>query len=195
MTNEEVKAFWLKHGMKPRVEYRIPRAGRLDNLWHLSDEDPIWYQSLEYRIHPDDLEKFMNTEKKLDLTKPLAFRNRPDWKVLRHLVTLERSATHYREAFLVEDFAGRQTVVNRMVDGRYHDITPSHDFDIINVPERAEKFVNVYDTRVWSGFHSTADQARSSTNTDCRPKGVIKLTFEDDKLVAAEVVIPADKEN
>lgn len=187
MTFAEVKSFWLEHGRQPRVQVLFSQQGD----WHIVPclDNHMQVESCTYRIHPDDLEKFMSN-KPLDLTKPLAFRNRPDIKVIRHLHTL-KGDVRFPAVFLIENTDGSEDTVCRTLSGAYFTGTHVHgpvsnsDEDIINVPERTEKFVNVYDNMMRR--HASLEFARLNIDGEDVFHGTVKLVYEDGKLVGAEV--------
>lgn len=79
MTNDEAKAFWLKHNKKPRVQAQLERLPGVWTEWQTLTGDPQWCPDLNYRIHPEDLEKFsMPQQPKLDVTKPMQYTRNKD---------------------------------------------------------------------------------------------------------------------
>lgn len=83
MTNDEVRAFWLKHGKEPRIQAQLERRPGVWTEWQTLTGAPQWYPDLRYRIHPEDLEKFtMQEQPKLDVTKPLQWADNKDLTVV-----------------------------------------------------------------------------------------------------------------
>lgn len=174
--SKEVKSFWLKHNKEPRVQIK-----GLYGPWKTLDHEPSWYATIQYRIHPKDLEKFMNTEKQIDITKPVMFRNSPKEKVEIRGVLDKVGQKHI--LIVVTDERGVQWEGSRSSHGRIYpwEAQMYHPKDIINVPDRVEKFVNFYDNHVCRSDNLEFPGGEGF-------QGTIKLTYEDGKLVRAEVL-------
>lgn len=171
--SKEVESFWLKHNKEPRVQIK-----GLDGPWKTLDHEPSWYATIQYRIHPKDLEKFMNTEEQIDITKPVMFRNSPKEKVeIRG--TLNKVGQKYI-LIVVTDEEGLQCHGQRPADGRLYPHC-YHPKDVINVPERVEKFANFYNNHV-----CRSDRLEFPGGEGFQ--GTVKLTYEEGKLISAEVV-------
>lgn len=191
MTNDEVKAFWLKHDKKPLVQYATPRV---PDVWTLTFH-PGWFdESINiYRILPNDLKKFMSIEKEkemktIDITKPVKFRNFPS-ETVEVRGTLNKGHTQ-QLLVVVTDKNGVQFEGARYIDGRiftYQD----NPRDIINVPERVEKFICVHADCITMSlvvFTSEHEAKLHCQELPQYPLTPVKLTYEDGKLVSAEVV-------
>jgi hypothetical protein len=58
--------------------------------------------------------------------------------------------------------------------------------DLINIPERVTKYLNLYKNNGGGRYHSSLEEA--SDNRCTAIHGILALTFEDDKLVSVELV-------
>lgn len=136
MTNDEVKAFWLKHGKKPRVQYYDGHPG-----WHIATS-PTWDPYLEYRIHPDDinLKEYTNMcepvnepttpVKSLDFTKPVQTR---DGRAVR-ILDANTKNPRYPVVGMVIDALGEEEVATWRVDGTFNAAIGSVSQDLVQKP-------------------------------------------------------------
>lgn len=117
MTNDEAKAFWLKHNKKPRVQAQLERREGVWTEWQTLMGNPKWYPGLNYRIHPEDLEKFtMQEQPKLDVTKPLQYAPDKDQRVV-FLTEMTMADGSKQLLFKTTTPAGADSLVQTDLDG------------------------------------------------------------------------------
>ena len=117
MTNDEVEAFWLKHTKKPRVQAQLERLPGVWSEWQTLTGKPQWYPDLNYRIHPEDLEKFTMTQQpKLDVTKPLQYASNKDLQVV-FLSEMTMADGSKRLLFKITTPAGADSLMQTDLDG------------------------------------------------------------------------------
>lgn len=118
----------------------------------------------------------------LDLTKPVQTR---DGRPARVIAT-DRKATRSL-VVLIDDGSGVERAVTRHADGRYSQHRDGNG-DLVNVPETTYLFVNVYPNGPWGDNRPAAFALRSSDDKPMANGHQVKLTYENGKPVAAELV-------
>lgn len=63
--NKEVKALWEASGRKARVQY----YGATTSRWHTYEVNPLFMDTMLYRIHPDDIH-LCQPDTRTDITTP-----------------------------------------------------------------------------------------------------------------------------
>lgn len=113
----------------------------------------------------------------IDFNKPVQTR---DGRKVRILCT---DGQH--PIFPIVGFIGDEADVYEWTrDGAYNDQSfRQEDVDIINVPERVERWLNIYPGNVGS-INSSRKNADESVDSSARRIGVIRITYEDGKPVA-----------
>lgn len=98
-----------------------------------------------------------------------------------------------RRPFNVIGYIGDETCINSWTErGEFFVCDGPKPIDLISAPERTVYWAGVYcrddGRRAWGGIYlySSLDEARSSAAYD--PSGFLKLTFEGNRLLSAEVV-------
>lgn len=62
-----------------------------------------------------------------------------------------------------------------------------HSIDLVNIPERTEKFLKVYSGETFGRMHKSLEAAKACEKIR-EPDGYLKLIYEDDVLVSVELV-------
>jgi hypothetical protein len=125
-------------------------------------------------------------EKPFDPTKPVQTRN---GKPARIICTDAKNVVGRPIVALITNNLGHEETVLRNTDGTS---VVGPQFDLVNVPERTEKFVNYYKNGEPFAFHPTrksADRGAILPKTgETGRDGLIKLSFEDGELVNVELI-------
>lgn len=126
-----------------------------------------------------------------DPTKPVQTRN---GKKARILAT-NRISNEFPIVALVTESPDREAVRVFSSEGRYVDKFDS-GLDLVNIPERTELFVNVYNkgqgrAHIGAVYRLLEAARAASIYPDYDHKGTIRLVYEDDKLISVGLVSDA----
>jgi hypothetical protein len=115
--------------------------------------------------------------KPLDVTKPVMMKGQPNID-LKYVGQFEDCLVFaYRTVY------GKPLTISRSLDGVS---LANDDYSIVNRPERKEYFCNIYKNAM-GAFHTTEYIARSHNNGGTS-RGMVKVIFEDEKVVGVELL-------
>lgn len=133
-----------------------------------------------------------------DLTKPVQTRDGRMARVLAtDLLGADSGGPGYEGSYdtvvvAVTQENGRETVYTYQPNGRYWTGSSDIDLDLVNVPEKDERFVNVYRTEKGStslgAAHKSPQSADDALMGSVGFVGQLKLTFNGDRLRNVEVI-------
>lgn len=179
MTNEEVKAFWLKHGKKPRVQICRSLANAYCVWETFTYSDPTFQRESTYRIHPDDLAEYTTPRRKLDVTKPLRMVDSTQDSVqfLTRLVVRDEVLL----AFKVSNPQGDSVIYT-------NEYGASYEGDVVNSTEvsRAVFYAVYSDSSIGYASDSLAEVSRRAGTE--HPVGFMKVTTFTDGTFKVESV-------
>lgn len=118
----------------------------------------------------------------LDITKPVQTR---DGKPAR-IVCTDMKGT-FPVVALVTQKSGNEVVNSYDSNGVYHTFSGKSDNDLVNIPERVERWLNVYPPRVLHLVETQYEKSLSDANSVASMDriGILHFVYENDKVVSA----------
>lgn len=116
---------------------------------------------------------------KLDITKPVRTR---DGRPVRVLCTDKKG--NFPIVALITDGNEKETVCTYNTEGHYYSSGGVCDADLVNVPERVERWLNIYHPKRWARpeFEKSLEDANCMAGDN--RLGVLHIVYEGDKVIS-----------
>lgn len=130
---------------------------------------------------------------KFDSTKPVSTRDGRKVRILADNIVGERPIA---AAVQLNSLSSEEFIREFHADGSHHGSCVPSTLDLINIPERIERFVNIYgpgrEVSLPYYVHKTEQDAKNARYKSSF-FGLLKLTFEGDRLISYELQEPRDE--
>ena len=134
---------------------------------------------------------------KFDPTKPVQTR---DGRKVRILCTDARLSYCHNEGItmspivaLIEDeseHGAKDSVYFYTKEGSFYGTNNPEPIDLVNIPERVVKYKLIHDSGYVGATYSSIIQAKDSQSNYAEIKSILKLTYEDGKVVETYLISP-----